>query len=35
MKELSNENRVKLIGNMVSSPVATMWGSAVVEVLAA
>jgi DNA (cytosine-5)-methyltransferase 1 len=35
MKALTNENRVKLIGNMVSSPVATMWGAAIVEVLAA
>jgi hypothetical protein len=35
MKELSNEQRVKMIGNMVSSPVATMLGVAVVESLAA
>lgn len=35
MKELSNELRVKMIGNMVSSPVATMLGAAIVESLAA
>jgi DNA (cytosine-5)-methyltransferase 1 len=35
MKELSNEQRVKMIGNMVSSPVATMLGEAIVESLAA
>lgn len=35
MKELSNEQRVKMIGNMVSSPVATMLGAAIVESLAA
>jgi hypothetical protein len=32
--ELSNENRVKMIGNAVSAPVATMLGYAVVDVLA-
>jgi site-specific DNA-cytosine methylase len=34
VKELSNEQRVKMIGNAVSSPVATMLGTAVAEVLA-
>jgi DNA (cytosine-5)-methyltransferase 1 len=34
MRELSNELRVKMIGNAVSSPVATMLGRAVVEALA-
>lgn len=34
MRELSNEQRVKMIGNMVSSPVATMLGAAVAEILA-
>ena len=33
--ELSNELRTKMIGNAVSSPVATMLGHAVMEVLAA
>lgn len=33
-KELSNEQRVKMIGMAVSSPVATMLGHAVVDVLA-
>lgn len=33
MKELSNEQRVKMIGNAVSSPVATMLGTAVAEAL--
>jgi DNA (cytosine-5)-methyltransferase 1 len=32
--ELSNENRVRMIGNAVSAPVATMLGYAVVDVLA-
>lgn len=35
MRELSNEQRVKMIGNMVSSPVATMLGTAIVNSLAA
>jgi DNA (cytosine-5)-methyltransferase 1 len=35
MRELSNEQRVKMIGNMVSSPVATLLGLAVAESLAA
>jgi DNA (cytosine-5)-methyltransferase 1 len=34
MAELSNENRVRMIGNAVSAPVATMLGYAVVKVLA-
>jgi site-specific DNA-cytosine methylase len=34
MVELSNELRVKMIGNAVSSPVATMLGHAIVEALA-
>ncbi|HEX4521055.1 MAG TPA: DNA cytosine methyltransferase [Gaiellaceae bacterium] len=34
MRELSNEQRVKMIGNAVSSPVATMLGAALVDVLA-
>lgn len=33
MRELSNEQRVKMIGNAVSSPVATMLGSAIAEIL--
>jgi DNA (cytosine-5)-methyltransferase 1 len=33
MKELSNQNRVKMIGNAVSSTVATILGNAVVEAL--
>lgn len=33
MRELSNEDRVKMIGNAVSSPVATMLGAAVVASL--
>ena len=33
--ELSNELRVKMIGNAVSSPVATMLGNALVETLKA
>lgn len=33
MRELSNEKRVKMIGNMVSAPVATMLGAALVEIL--
>jgi site-specific DNA-cytosine methylase len=33
MRELSNEQRVKMIGNAVSAPVATMLGQAVAEVL--
>lgn len=32
--ELSNEQRVKMIGNAVSSPVATMLGGAVVDAIA-
>lgn len=35
MRELSNEQRVKMIGNAVSSPVAAMLGQALVEILAA
>ena len=35
MVELSNELRVKMIGNAVSSPVATMLGAAVAESLMA
>jgi DNA (cytosine-5)-methyltransferase 1 len=35
MVELSNELRVRMIGNAVSSPVATMLGNAVVEALMA
>jgi site-specific DNA-cytosine methylase len=31
--ELSNELRVKMIGNAVSAPVATMLGEALVEAL--
>lgn len=34
MRELSNEERVKLIGNMVSSPVASLYAQAVGDVLA-
>jgi DNA (cytosine-5)-methyltransferase 1 len=34
MGELSNENRVRMIGNAVSAPVATMLGYAAVDVLA-
>jgi DNA (cytosine-5)-methyltransferase 1 len=34
VKELSNEQRVKMIGNAVSSPVATMLGAAVASALA-
>lgn len=33
MRELSNELRTKMIGNAVSSPVATMLGGAAVEIL--
>lgn len=33
MRELSNEQRVKMIGNAVSSPVAAMLGSAIAEIL--
>lgn len=33
MRELSNEQRVKMIGNAVSSPVAAMLGAAVAEIL--
>jgi hypothetical protein len=33
VRELSNELRVKMIGNAVSSPVATMLGWAVAEAL--
>jgi DNA (cytosine-5)-methyltransferase 1 len=33
MRELSNELRVKMIGNAVSSPVATMLGNALMEIL--
>jgi hypothetical protein len=33
VRELSNEQRVKMIGNAVSSPVAAMLGSAVAEIL--
>jgi DNA (cytosine-5)-methyltransferase 1 len=34
MRELSNEQRVKMIGNAVSSPVAAMLGSAIAAILA-
>lgn len=34
MRELSNEQRVRMIGNAVSSPVATMLGAAIAEILA-
>jgi DNA (cytosine-5)-methyltransferase 1 len=33
MRELSNEQRVKMIGNAVSSPVAAMLGHAIAEIL--
>jgi DNA (cytosine-5)-methyltransferase 1 len=33
MRDLSNEQRVKMIGNAVSSPVAAMLGQAVVQIL--
>jgi DNA (cytosine-5)-methyltransferase 1 len=34
MRDMSNEERTKMIGNAVSSPVATMLGAAVAEILA-
>jgi site-specific DNA-cytosine methylase len=34
IRELSNEQRVKMIGNAVSSPVAAMLGRAIGEILA-
>jgi len=34
MREISNENRVKMIGNAVSSPVAAMLGAALIPTLA-